>query len=96
VIFGRFGVPGPGEAVVLPLNIGTMCFSVPMLSPGDPNLFILTDNLTNGPAFIPSAPAPWIGSIPGIPFPAQFTLQGLIVENVVDLRTTNAILLNIF
>jgi hypothetical protein len=95
VIFGRFGVPGPGESLPLPLNIGTMCFGLPMLSPGDPTLFILTDNLTFGPALIPSWPAPWIAVIPGIPFISQFALQGLIVENAVDIRTTNAILLNI-
>ena len=95
VIFGKFGVALPSDLTPLPLFIGDMCFNVPPLAPLDPTLFILADNITTGAALLPSSPAPWFTLLPPIPLSIQVTLQGIILENAIDLRTTNAILLNI-
>jgi hypothetical protein len=95
VIFGTVGVPTSSDQVILPLLIGTMCFHVSILDPTNPALFILADNLTNGPALLPSTPTNWIAVVGGLTSPVQVTLQGIILEDGVQLRTTNAIILNV-
>ena len=95
IIFGMAGVPTTADATVLPLFIGTMCFPPTVLDPTNPALFVLTDNLAGGTSLSPSSPAPWLGILPGIPFPAMFTFQPVILEDGFQLRTGNALILNI-
>jgi hypothetical protein len=95
VIFGRVGVPISTEATVLPLGIGTLCFSPTVLDPSNPALFILVDNLTSGPAALTSTPAPWTQLITGVPVAIQLTLQAIILEDPLTLRTSNGIILNV-
>jgi len=95
VLFGRVGLPGPAEATPLPFFIGTMCFSPTVLDPTNLNLFVLADNLTGGPAFLTSNPTTWIKVVPGLSVPITLTLQPLILEDGIQIRTGNAIILNI-
>ncbi|MEE9391774.1 MAG: matrixin family metalloprotease [Planctomycetota bacterium] len=97
-IAGRSGIPFPGEAFPLGLFQGTLCFTPCIANPTDPALFMLADNLTGNPScpsLLPSTPAPWQLTIPGLNFPFTISLQGVIIDNL-DFRVTNAVAIDNF
>jgi len=85
-LWARFGIPEPTDAVVLPLDAGTMCFA----PPGD-----LTVTSPLGADFAPWVVAPWNLATPPLGVSMTFTLQGIGAETATVLRATNAVILNV-
>jgi trimeric autotransporter adhesin len=97
-IFGRIGAPGPSEVTALPLGLGSTCFAPCPLDPANPLLFTLADSLGLAgpcPPLAGATTAPWALAGPGIGFPVQIALQGLISDASAPfgLSITNAVLL---
>lgn len=95
VIVGLIETPTAADAFVLPLGIGTLCFPPPQLDPGFPGTFTLTNNFGPDAQLMGSSPTPWTFTAPGLPFPFQFTLQGLIQQDPGTVRVTNGIIVSV-
>lgn len=93
VLWARLGLPGPSGG--LPLGgPGTLCFLPPGLPGADPATFTLANTWDPPAGVFPSHPAPWSVTAGGIPVPAEFSVQGLIVDDApFELAVTNAVLL---
>ncbi|MCA9321214.1 MAG: right-handed parallel beta-helix repeat-containing protein [Planctomycetes bacterium] len=96
VIFGAAARADYTSPVTLPLGLGTMSFVPCALAPYfQPFLFTLANNAGGlpCPAILPSQPAPWASGVVGfLPFPMEFTLQGLIVTDAMgSIGITNGI-----
>lgn len=97
LLFGLIGVPGPLDATAVP-PLGTMCFMPCGLGPVNPALFMLADTFNTGlctTTVLAATPTPWSISLPGFPFPIQFTLQGVIAATPTAFALTNAVIVNI-
>lgn len=96
-IFGYIGVPSASSAVVLPFGVGGMCFLPYDLDPNQAGLFALANSYVPVPStLVPATLAPWTFSRPtGLPFPIQFTLQGVISQDPATVRCTNGVIVNI-
>lgn len=98
-IFGVFAIPSYADTVVLPFGLGSMAFvPCPIFPSGQPLVFTLANNFGVDPcgALVTSSPAPWTPpSFGGIPFPIDFTLQGLIEEGPGTIRVTNGIVVRV-
>jgi hypothetical protein len=100
-ILGFLGVPGFADQVVFS-ELGGLAMppAIPGVAPAA--AFMLTNNIFPDPqALIPSTPAPWSLSIPsGLPPTIQIALQTVIVlpstASYPVLRSTNAVLLNVY
>jgi hypothetical protein len=94
MIFGFVGFPTYGEAFVVPGTPFSMAFFPPPLAPWDTRIFILSDSTGGG--VLSAHPAPWLRVFPnGLPGPVSVTFQGLIAEDPLSIRMTNAVIMNI-
>lgn len=104
-IAGIVGVPSYADQTALP-QLGGMSFVPCTIAPTAPGTFTLTNNLLAFDpcgAILPSTPPPWSFTAPnGLPVPAQIVLQGFLLQapqlcsNGLRLRTTNAIIVNVY
>lgn len=99
-IFGYVGVPTSADVTVLPYGPGSMCFPPHVLNPNYPGTFTLVNSLPPippyiFPALVGGGPTPWNLMVNGLPFPFQFALQGVILEDPATFRVTNGVLVNI-
>lgn len=98
-LYGYFGVPTENDVTPLPFGIGVMALPPCPLDPGNPSLFVLTDNffVPGCTGIVGSNGASWVGLFGGIGFPLQVTLQPVIVDLSApsSLAVGNAIILNI-
>ncbi len=98
LLFARFGVPSPVETTAIP-PLGSMVFPPCGLFPSSPVVIMFADSFASnlcGPPVVPASPTPFNFSIPtGIPFPVQFTFQGVIEVGPGALAITNALVLNV-
>ena len=98
IIVGMTAVPDSSDAYALPGASGVLCINTLYTNPGFAGLFVLANSF--GPdafAVFPATPTPWSApTVPGLPFPFQFTLQGVMEETPGVIRTSNAVLTNIF
>ena len=93
-IFGFVGCPTYGDAFLLPGTPFSMAFVPPPLAPWDPRMFLLADS--SGAGVLAAHPAPWLRVFPnGLPGPVAVTFQGLIAEDPLSIRMTNAVIMNI-
>lgn len=100
VVFGQIGIPNPAfDATVLPFFIGTTCIRNALITPGQPDLFMLSNTLSSvglpSQPLIPSFPTPWTSFTYSVPIPISLTLQGVIVETPTTVKVTNAVICNI-
>lgn len=95
VLWGTFGSPTVNDTINGPL--GSLSFFPASAAPGVPWLFTVTNNIFPDPtSILVSAPAPWSMSIVnGIPYPLDFTLQGLMFDAALQPRVTNAVLVSV-
>lgn len=98
VIWGKVGIPAPGNGVVSPF--GGLAF-VPLLAdPSDTSLFTLTNSLFPDPSSVLTATStPWSYTLAaGVPFPFDITLQGLMFLSSAPaptLQTTNGLVVHV-
>jgi hypothetical protein len=94
--FGLLGAPLASDELALAV-LGTLCFLPPVLSPGDPRLFLLADSFAtfNPGALAPMAP-PGSWSIPvptGLPAPFRAALTGVTFDG--GYYRTNTVLVDV-
>ncbi len=95
-IAGFIGLPGIDERTTLPFALGTMAIPLTYLTPGYPGAFVLTNSVDPSlQQLIPSTPTPWSSSNAGLPFPFEFTFQGIIESAPGTLAVSNAVVLRI-
>ncbi len=95
-LWARIGVPAVSEQ--LPSPFGTMLFSPAFLQPADPALLTLSNSLFADPsALLAPGPVPWSVAIPGLGFPLELTLQGIVFDAAAPagLAVTNALILRV-
>lgn len=98
LLWGRLGVPTPGELFPIYFAGGAMAFAPHVVAPSNPLLFTLTNSYEPPPVsgIVASSPAPWsIGAV-ALPFPATMTLQGLIETGNGQVRITNALVISTY
>lgn len=96
VIFGRIGLPTPGEALSFG-SIGTSVFTPWPLDAGNPLLFFFTSSYAPDPnMLVPSTAAPWSFVLPGgLAFEVELVFQGFIADTPGPLQTTNAVRMHV-
>lgn len=96
VLWGTFGTPTVNDTVTGPL--GSLCFFPASAAPGVPWLFTIANSLFPDPtAILGATAAPWSLSIPsGVPYPLDFTIQGLMLDTTGQPRVTNAVLVSVY
>ena len=98
VIFGQLGVPTAADSFDIGFGVGGLVLTPCLAAPGNPFLFVLTDNFGIGggcPSFLPSTPTPWSFTFgPGAPVEVELTLQGLVFDPTGAFNTsvTNAVI----
>lgn len=96
LLVGYVGVPGPEHVTTLPFGIGSLCIPSPQLTPGYPGSFVLANSYgPDSQALLPATLTPWTAVVAGLPFPFQFTLQGVIAQDPGSVRATNGVLINV-
>ncbi len=97
LLFARTGVPAPSEVFVYPGVVGDMAFHPCLVVPGTTTHFTVASSLPSNPtcpAIANDVFAPWQMTVPGIPFPVRFTIQG-VEESSGIFAFTNGIIINV-
>ena len=75
ILLGLIGQPDASTVVASPLGLSAMD-----LPGGAVPSFWITSNLVGAPQFFPSAPAPFVMTLPGLNWPFEVTIQGAILD----------------
>lgn len=93
-LWANDGVPTPGSVLPLGGVGGSMCFTPSLLMPSAPNV-LLADSFGLG-SVVPSSPAAWSLTVPGLPVVLDASLQGvMIVDPQASIAATNAVFLRL-
>jgi uncharacterized Ntn-hydrolase superfamily protein len=93
-LWANDGVPTPGSVLPVGGLGGALCFTPSILMPSAPNV-LLADSFGLG-SVVPSAPAAWSLTVPGLPLVLDTSLQGvMIVGPQSTVAATNAVFLRL-
>lgn len=99
-MFGFVGVPSALDVYTSIIGLGDFAFTPCPADPSDARLFVLADafGLPGCAPLVGAGGTPWTLALPaGIPFPADFTIQGIIGDNSAQfgIAKTNAVLISV-